>query len=177
MLRRSSLRLGWGLAAGIVLVAMTTITSAPAGAVANPVRVYVYNRTNEGLFLGYTSTSERHYINPGANWSNVGFSNTTDHTVNVVGFDRQNRYKACGELRFVNPALGYPYVELFRRAEDRSKGVVDTFRFSVDESHTFNYHGAKLKVKRLSDQEHKEVDHVFATHYKAFDLDIESCPN
>jgi hypothetical protein len=178
MLHRWCFRLPWVVTTGIVLMAATIIAPAPAGAVANPVRLHVYNRTHETVFLGSTQNLEdKHYISPGASWSNNGHADTTDQTVNFVGFTKQTHYKACGELRFVNPALGYPYVELFRRAEDRGKGVADTFRFAVDESHTFNYNGAKLLVKRLSDHEQKKVDHVFVTHYKTFDVSIESCPD
>jgi hypothetical protein len=178
MRRRSIFRIVWGLLTSVTIVVMTTILAAPAGALANPVRVYVYNRTHEKVFLGSTETLDaKHYLSPGDSWSNVGQSNTTDKTINVVGFIKQSRYKACGELKFVNPSLGYPYVELFKRAEDPGKGIADTFRFSVDESHTFNYNGAKLLVKRLSDQEQKQVDHVFVTHYKAWDLSVESCPD
>jgi hypothetical protein len=176
--RPSAFRIASGLLTSTVIVVMTTILAAPAGALANPVRVYVYNRTHETVFLGsLQNLKDKHYISPGASWSSVGQSDTTDQTINVVGFIKQGGSKACGELKFVNPTLGYPYVELFKRAEDPGKGIADTFRFAVDESHTFNYNGAKLLVKRLSDQEQKQIDHVFVTHYKTWDLSIESCPD
>jgi hypothetical protein len=178
MLCRPIFRIGWGLLTSIVIVVTSTILASPAGAVANPLRVYVYNRTNEKIYVESTSTGNNlHYLSPGDSWSNVGTSDTTDQTINVVGFIKQSRAKNCGQLKFVNPALGYPYVELFKRAEDPGKGIADTFRFAVDESHTFNYDGAKLLVKRLSDQEQKEVDHVFVKHYKAWDLSVQSCPD
>jgi hypothetical protein len=176
--RRSTFRIVWGLLTSTVIVVMTTILAAPAGAVANPVRVYAYNHTHETVIIESNTNGDSQYrLSPGSNWSNVGTSDTTEKTINVVGFVKQTRYKACGQLKFVNPALGYPYVELFKRAEDPGKGIADTFRFAVDESHTFNYNGAKLLVKRLSDQEQKEVDRVFLTHYKAWDLTVESCPD
>ena len=178
MLRRSTFRIVWGLLTSIVIVVMTTILAAPAGALANPVRVYVYNRTHETFFLESIGARDpMHYLSPGGSWSNVGQSDATDQTINVVGFIKQSKAKNCGELKFVNPAFGYPYVELFKRAEDPGKGIADTFRFAVDESHTFDYYGAKLLVKRLSDQEKKEVDHVFVTYYKAWDLSVQSCPD
>lgn len=177
MFRRSFSRLRWGLATGIAIVATTTILSPPAGALANPVRVHVYNRTHETLFLGGTDSTDKHYLGPGGSWSNVGYPDTKELAVNVAGFNKEKRYKACGELQFVNPALGYPYAELFKRAEDRDKGVADTFRFAVDESHDFHYNDSKLVVKRLADHTQKETDRVFLTTYKVFDLYIESCPD
>ncbi len=174
MFRRSIFRLRWVAATGVVIVAMTMISSAPAEALTKTVKIHVYNKTQKTLLLGsLTGVGLHQYLSPNTSWTSG--TGSKEVSVNILGFVGNNT-EACGELKFSNPALGFPKAELYRRAEDPGKGIGSEHTFSVNESHTFNYSGSKLVVKRLEDGNHRDVDEVFGTSYKVFDLYIEKCP-
>jgi hypothetical protein len=88
----------------------------------------------------------------------------------VYGTLRVSHY--CGEFKFVNPVLGYPYAELLREPRHPEKGVQSEFRFAVGEEHTFSYQGRKLAVKRTPDE---HVGGSISKTFKRFQVYVESC--
>jgi hypothetical protein len=158
------------LSAAVLAIASSAILSASAQAVTNPVWVTVHNRTGHNLLIG-PSIGDSHRLGAGKDWQ-LKSPESPHKSANTFRLP-PSRTQYCGELKFVNPALGYPYAELLRDPEHPDKGVRETFRFAVDEEHTFHYDGSQLIVKRIPDAHEKST--FFGTLYKRFDVRIERC--
>ena len=153
-------------------VGSCAVFATTAQALAHPVLVQTYNRTEHTVIVGPTDGVNRDYLGPGGSWNNITFEKTRV-SVNMYRFKPSGSgVIECGELEFVNPVLGFPEVKLFKVAERPKQGFADTVGFAVNKEHTFHYGNAKLVVKRLSDKVHGVL---FPPVFKAFDLSIERC--